>query len=62
MIRALAPHAAVIMVGDVSDVEIARRGHARGAFDFLVKPVDPDALAESVEAAMTMRRLAEGGP
>jgi DNA-binding response OmpR family regulator len=57
-IRALAPHTMVIMVGVITDVEIARRGLARGAFDFVVKPLDPDTLSESIEAALTLRRLA----
>jgi DNA-binding NtrC family response regulator len=57
-IRALAPHAVVIMVGTTADHEIARRALARGAFDWVVKPVDLDYLAQSVDMALTMKRLA----
>jgi DNA-binding response OmpR family regulator len=57
-IRTLAPHATVIMLGEITDTEVARRGLARGAFDFLVKPPAPEALGESLEAALAMRRLA----
>jgi DNA-binding response OmpR family regulator len=58
MIRTLAPHTMVIMLGAITDVEVARRGLARGAFDFVVKPLDLDYLSESIEAAMTLRGLA----
>lgn len=57
-IRTLAPHTMVIMVGVVTDVEIARRGLARGAFDFVVKPVDLTYVGESLEMALTLRRFA----
>ncbi len=57
-IRTLAPHTMVIMVGVITDVEIARRGLARGAFDFVVKPVDLTYVSESIEMALTLRRLA----
>jgi CheY-like chemotaxis protein len=56
-VRALAPHAVVIVVGEVGGAEVARRALARGAFDCVVKPVDLAYLAESVDAALTMRRL-----
>jgi DNA-binding NtrC family response regulator len=56
-IRALAPEAMVILVGAVTEAEIARRALARGAFDYVVKPVDLGYLAESVEAALVMRGL-----
>ena len=57
-IRALAPHAMVILLGTVAEHEIARRALARGAFDYVVKPVDFDYLAESIDMALTMKRLA----
>ncbi len=56
-IRTLAPHTMVIMVGVITDLEIARRGLARGAFDFVVKPLDLNYLTDSIEAALTLRRL-----
>jgi DNA-binding NtrC family response regulator len=59
-IRAFAPRAAVILMGTVAEIEIGRRGFARGAFDFVTKPLDLDALAETVEAALTLRRLLGG--
>lgn len=59
MIRTLAPHTMVIMLGAITDAEIARRGLARGAFDFVVKPLDLDYLSESIEAAVTLRGLVD---
>jgi len=59
-IRTFAPRAAVILMGTVADIEIGRRGFARGAFDFVTKPLDLEALGESVEAALTLRRLMTG--
>lgn len=56
-IFALAPDALLFMMGQVTDAEIGRRGLARGVFDFIAKPVDLDYLGESLDAALTMRRL-----
>lgn len=57
-IRALAPHAMVIMMGTIAEHAIARRALARGAFDYVVKPVDLDDLGQSVDMALTMKWLA----
>lgn len=57
-IQALAPHAMVILLGTIAEHEIARRAFARGAFDYIVKPVDRDYLGQSIDMALTMKRLA----
>lgn len=56
-IRALAPDAAVIMVSGSSDADVSRQALARGAFDYVTKPIDFDYLTQSVETAVTMRSL-----
>lgn len=56
-IRALAPRAAVIMVSGTADEELAKRSLALGAFDYIIKPVDLNYLAQSLEAALAMRQL-----
>jgi CheY-like chemotaxis protein len=58
-IRALAPRAAVIMVSGNADEILARRTLAQGAFDYVTKPIDFAYLVQSVEAALTMRALAD---
>lgn len=57
-VRALAPHAAVLLTGTVAEHELARRAFARGAFDYVGKPLDLEQLGQSLELAATMRRLA----
>lgn len=57
-IRALAPAAMVILIGGVADHALARRAFARGAFDWIVKPVDLEQLGQSLDLALMMRRLA----
>jgi len=57
-IRALAPDVPVIMVSGTTDEERARQALARGAFDYIVKPVDLRYLAETVELALAMSQLA----
>jgi DNA-binding NtrC family response regulator len=59
-IRALAPEAMVILIGGVAEHAIARRALARGAFDWIVKPVDLDQLGRSLDMALLMKRLATG--
>jgi len=56
-IRALAPGAAVIMVSGTANTDIARRTLAHGAFDYVVKPVDLEYLARSLEAALAMKSV-----
>ena len=57
-IRALAPGVPVVMVSGTTDEERARQALARGAFDYIVKPVDLRYLAETVEVALAMSQLA----
>jgi len=57
-IRALAPGVPVVMVSGTTDEERARQALARGAFDYIVKPVDLRYLAETVEVALAMSHLA----
>jgi DNA-binding NtrC family response regulator len=56
-IRALAPRAAVIMVSGTTDEDVAKRALARGAFDYVVKPIQFGYLARTLETALTMRLL-----
>jgi CheY-like chemotaxis protein len=56
-IRAIAPHAIVIMVSGTTDEEVAKRTLAHGAFDYLVKPVDFDHMVQTLETALAMRSL-----
>jgi CheY-like chemotaxis protein len=56
-LKALAPGIAVIMVSGTTDVEVARRALAAGAFDYATKPVDLNRLLESVETAVAMSGL-----
>ena len=49
---ALAPTAAVIMVSGNSDVEIAKQTLARGAFDYVIKPLDVVYLMRSIDTAL----------
>jgi DNA-binding NtrC family response regulator len=56
-IRALAGRTAIIMISGTADEEMAKRTLALGAFDYLMKPVDFDYLARSVETALAMNAL-----
>ena len=56
-IQAVAPAVKVIMVSGTSDAALAQRTLARGAFDYVTKPVDLEHLAQSVETAVMMKRL-----
>jgi DNA-binding NtrC family response regulator len=60
-IRALAPNTAVIMVSAIDDAALARETLARGAFDYIVKPIDFGYLAQSLEAALDITRLGGEG-
>jgi DNA-binding response OmpR family regulator len=51
-IKAMAPRAAVIMVSGTDDEAVAKRTLAFGAFDYLVKPIDFEYLAQSLESAL----------
>ena len=56
-IRAMAPRADFIMVSGTDDEAVAKRTLAFGAFDSLVKPLDLDYLAQSLESALAMKAL-----
>jgi DNA-binding NtrC family response regulator len=46
----------IIMVSGISDVELAKRALAQGAFDYVTKPVDLGYLLRSLETALSMQR------
>lgn len=52
----------IIMTSGTTDVELARRAMAFGAFDYLTKPVDLAELRESVDTALVMIRLESPHP
>jgi DNA-binding NtrC family response regulator len=56
-IRAVAPKTIVIMVSGVHDAALASETLARGAFDYVVKPVDLAYLTQSLEAAIAAAGL-----
>jgi CheY-like chemotaxis protein len=56
-IKALAPNTAVIMVSGTTNLELAKRALASGAFDYLTKPIDLPRLLESIETAFAMSAL-----
>lgn len=56
-IRAVAPGTTVIMVSGTHDEDVARSALAHGAFDYIVKPVDLNYLAQSLETLRTMKSL-----
>lgn len=56
-IQAVAPAVKIIMVSGTSDAALAQRTLARGAFDYVTKPVDLEHLAQSLETAVMMKRL-----
>jgi CheY-like chemotaxis protein len=55
-IRALAPESRVIMVSGNTSTDALRRARALGVADYIVKPVDLDLLARSLETVSTMKR------
>jgi len=57
VIRFVSRAVKIIMVSGISDVELAKRALAHGAFDFVTKPVDLDYLLRSLETALSMKRL-----
>ena len=59
-IQALAPGVPVIMVSGAADEQLGRRALARGAFDYVVKPVDLHYLADAVELALFLRPTSAG--
>jgi CheY-like chemotaxis protein len=59
-IRALAPTTIVIMVSGTDDSEVATRALAKGAFDYVTKPVDFQYLRTALQAAAAMRGMGPG--
>jgi DNA-binding NtrC family response regulator len=51
-LQALAPGVPVIMLSGTADEELGRQALARGAFDYVVKPVDLRRLAEVIDLAL----------
>jgi DNA-binding NtrC family response regulator len=52
-IKAECPHVTVVVVTGVDETETAVRCMQAGAFDYLVKPVDPDRLIPTVRRALS---------
>jgi CheY-like chemotaxis protein len=56
-LRSVAPGVKVIMVSGTKSARTAKRALVHGAFDYVVKPVDFDYLAKSIETALQMKQL-----
>lgn len=56
-IRVTAPSVKIIVVGGMASLEVAQLALARGAFDFLEKPLNLASLTRAIDAAVAMRRL-----
>lgn len=58
-IKALAPDAKVVMLSGIQDEAIAKQKLARGAFDYMVKPLDLACLGRTLDTitAMTVQGL-----
>ncbi len=56
-IRAIAPDVKVIMVSGVATVEMAKLALARGAFDYVGKPIDFAYLTQAIATAVAMKRV-----
>jgi len=51
------PHSAFVMVTAEDDLRVAIQAMKQGAADYLVKPIQLDALLESVERALEVKRM-----
>lgn len=58
-IKKLAPQASVIMVTGYADLDGAISALRLGAADYILKPINPDALRASLERVAEQRRVAE---
>ncbi len=58
-IHRIDPRVAVIMVTAFASVDTAVRALKQGAFDYVVKPIDPDQLSHLVRRALEQGRLRE---
>ncbi len=56
-VHAIAPGVKVIMISGAVSFEAAKDTLARGAFDFVAKPFDMKALAQTLHEAVLMKRL-----
>lgn len=54
-IRALVPDVPVVMVSGIESEEVARSALAKGAFDYIMKPIDVQRLTSVVDAALSFR-------
>jgi DNA-binding NtrC family response regulator len=58
-IREMVPDMAVIMITAFASVDTAVRTLKQGAFDYVMKPIEPDELSHLVRRALEHRRLSE---
>ena len=58
--KSIRPHTEFIMVTALDQTESAVQAMHRGAYDYLVKPVDPERIILSVEKALERRALLAG--
>lgn len=56
--RTLLPDVPVILMTAYAEIDAALSALKNKAFDFIIKPFDPDKLLETVERAVTSRRIA----
>ncbi len=56
-VHAITPGVKVIMISGAVSFEVAKDTLARGAFDFVAKPFDMKALAQTLHEAVLMKRL-----
>jgi len=54
-IRALAPDTTVVMVSGTESEAVARTSLEKGAFDYVMKPVDVGRLTSVIDAALTFK-------
>jgi FixJ family two-component response regulator len=59
-LQALAPGVPVIMVSGTADANLARQSLERGAFDYIVKPVEMRRLREVLDLALVVREPNRG--
>jgi two-component system repressor protein LuxO len=52
VIAAISTYAPVIVITGIANVEIARQTLRDGAFDFIMKPFEPERVSEVIESAL----------
>ena len=60
-VHAAHPRTPVIVMTAYADVDGAMNAMAKGAYDYLPKPIDPTALRKMIAAALERRRVADDG-